>query len=43
MGTNNIEIGLPVHPVVFGVFLGVFSLYFVYKLAKFIISIWTGA
>ena len=38
-----IEIWLPVHPGVFGLFLAALVAYLVYVAAKFVISIWTGA
>jgi hypothetical protein len=43
MGEVNIEVWFPAPPLVFGIFLGAFALWLVYKAAKFIISIWTGA
>lgn len=43
MGDITIPIWLPAAPEVFGVFLVLFAVYCVYKVAKFIISIWTGA
>ena len=43
MGSVEIVIWLPVHPAVFGVFLGALTAYLAYATAKFVISLWTGA
>jgi hypothetical protein len=43
MGTVNIEIWFPAPAAVFGVFIAVVVVYLLYSLAKFIISLWTGA
>lgn len=40
---TTIDIWLPVHPAIFGVFLGLATAYLIYSAAKFMISIWTGA
>ena len=40
---TTIEIWLPVHPAIFGIFLALLLAYLVYSAAKFIISIYTGA
>ena len=41
--TTTIEIWLPVPPELFAVFLGALAAYLVYNIAKFVISLWTGA
>ena len=41
--TATIEIWLPVPPEVFSVFLAALVAYLGYNIAKFIISLWTGA
>lgn len=38
-----ITIMLPIHPAVFAVFLGLLVAATAYYVAKFVISIWTGA
>lgn len=38
-----IEIWMPVHPAIFAVFLGLMTAYLIYVIAKFVISVWTGA
>lgn len=43
MGTINMEIIFPAPAAIFGVFLGIFVIWLAYKVAKFVISVWTGA
>ena len=43
MGEIAIELWLPVHPAIFGLFLAIAIAYIAYAIAKFVISIWTGA
>ncbi len=40
---GTIAIILPVHPLIFAIFLAVCVVYLIYSIAKFIISLYTGA